>query len=114
MKRYIRSTTIETTGGFFLEAGNRAIFFKTEGTNITDKVVRKFINTVCDMKGVGDNIRQSVLYDKPTLADFRRRINRVVLEEVDNPGVHYFSIKGKNFTLNFPEDDFQREVIVVE
>lgn len=114
MKRYIRSNTIETTEGFFLEVGNRAIFFKTEGVNITDRVIRKFINTICDIKGVGNNIRQAALYDKPTLADFRRRITKAVLEEVNNPGFHYFSVKGKNFTLNFPEDDFQREVVVIE
>ena len=113
MKRYIHSSTI-TDNGFFLEIGKQAIFLRSSGSNITDKILRKFVNAICDIKGISDSTRQKALYDKPTLDDLRRRIVKASLEEIDNPTVHYFSIKGKYFTLNFPEQEFEDEVIVIE
>ena len=69
MKRYIHATTDIDGPGFLFNLGNKDFFYKSDATNITDKIVRKFINAVCDMKGVGDSIRQSALYNEATFKD---------------------------------------------
>ena len=114
MKRYIHlSNEVEKPElGFLFEIGNRAIFIKSEMSNLTDRIVRRFINEVCDLKGVGDSIRQSALYNETTLKDFRRRIEKATLEHIETPAVEYYKISGKNFSLSFPVDDFEEQVIV--
>lgn len=115
MKRYIRfSTNGGPVAGFLFEFGNRAIFIKSNITKVTDKVVRCVINCLCDIKNVSDSIRQGALYNQDTLRDFRRRIAKATLEHVETPSVEYYRISGKDFTLNFPEDDFRRDVIIKE
>lgn len=114
MKRLIYATEVlDASPGFFYEYGNVVIFYKTDATYCTDKIVRKFINTFCDLRGIGDAIRQKALYDKPTLDDFRRRIDKAYLEEKDTGKIIYYTISGKGFTLNFPEEDFKKEVTII-
>lgn len=114
MKRYIRSDEeiYDSEPGFLFEFGNHAIFYKHSGSNLTDNIVRAIINKVCDYRNVSDTIRETALQDRPTLDDFRRRISKATLTKVDTGKVIYYSIKGKYFTMNFPEEDFAREVIV--
>ena len=114
MKRLVYSSSEVSESGFLFEAGKKAYFYKSNLSNITDKIARKFINAVCDERGVGDKIRQSALYDSATLDDFKRRISNAVLEEHDTGKIKYFTIRGKYFTLNFPEEDFEQDVIVIE
>ena len=112
MKRYIHaSSDIEASAGFMLNVGRKDYFYISDAKIITDKIVRAFINKICDMKGVGDAIRQSALYDKSTLADFRKRIQPAVLERHDTGKIIYYTISGKNFSWNFPEADFERDVV---
>jgi len=114
MKRYVRSAEIlESYSGFYFVAGNRGIFLKSNMSNITDRIVRQFINAVCDMRGVGDKIRESALYSEATLKDFKRRIDRAELIHNDTGKITYWTIKGNNFQDNFPEEDFERDIIVI-
>ena len=108
MKKYIRCS--EDNGireGFWFDFGNRAIFLQSNSVNITDNIARKFINAVCDVRNVGDKIRKSALYDEATLKDFKRRIYRATVEDKGS----YMSAYGKNWTMNFPYEDWEREVI---
>lgn len=113
MKRYIHaSTDIDNAAGFTFNFGNRELFYISDAKMITDKVVRAFINKICDVRGVGDSIRQASLYSKPTLADFRRRISPAMLEKHITNTMTYYTISGKNFSWSFPEADFKNDVIL--
>ena len=99
--------------GFYMTLGNKGLFYESDGTNITDKVARAFINRICDYKDVGDAIRKKALYDKPTLHDFKRRIDKAIIEEhTTDSGYTYYSIKGNNFTACYPVPDFESDIIV--
>lgn len=116
MKRYIRaySEVVDTQKGFLFEFKNHALFYVSDAQNITDKIARTFINKVCDIRGVGDSIRNSALYDAAALKDFKRRIDKAELIETRlSNGKKFYIIRGNGFSLNFPEDDFNREVIVL-
>lgn len=115
MKRYVRSYSevIDTKHGFVFEFKNYALFLESDSQNITDKIARSFINKVCDIKGVGDAIRKSALYDPAALKDFKHRIDRAELVEKSlSNGKKFYTISGDGFSMNFPEADFNREVIV--
>jgi len=111
MKRYIRSSEDIGIPGFLFEKGNKAYFYETTSSNITDKIARIFINAVCDERGIGDKIRQSALYSPDTLKDFKRRIDKATLYINENDWGTYYSIKGSGFSLNFPEEEFKTDVI---
>lgn len=116
MKRYIKaySEVIDTKYGFVFEFKNYALFLESDSKNITDKIARSFINKVCDIRGVGDAIRKSALYDPTALKDFKHRIDRAELvTTLLSNGSKYYTIRGNQFSLNFPEEDFNREVIVL-
>lgn len=87
MKRWIRANkiTVEDVPVFIFNSGHKDFILRAYGSNITDKIVRRFVNALCDYKGVGDSIRNSALYDKAILEDFRRRITKGKI------GVHSYS-----------------------
>ena len=115
MKRYIRcSEVLEDSSGFYFTVGNHAFFLKNDAINLTEKIIRKFINALCDLRGVGDAIRQKALYDKATLNDFRRRISKCTLQHLDTGKITYWSISGPGMIASYPEEDFKNEVIVIE
>ena len=104
---------MNTKVGFYMTMGDKGLFYESDGTNITDKVARAFINAICDYKGIGDAIRKKSLYDKPTLIVFKRRIDKAIIEEhITDSGYKYYSIKGNNFTANYPVNDFNKDIIV--
>ena len=115
MKRYIQSSYQPgyVKQGFLFTFGNRTLFLESDMKNLTDNIIRKIINKCCDIKGVGDSIRQSALYDPATLKDFRRRIDKcsLIVRQLDN-GNMFYTIAGDNFSFNYPEEDFDEEVIV--
>lgn len=114
MKRLILATEIlDSKDGFLMEIGSKAIFLESDASYVTDKLIRKFINKVCDINRVGDSIRQSALYDKSALNDFRRRISKAHLEKKDSGKIVYYTISGNGFTLNFPKEDFNKDVIII-
>lgn len=114
MKRWIHCTTEVDQPGFLFEVGNRAIFLKSNQTNLTTKLVRDIINAVCDLRNIDDTRRKAALYHQPTLDDFRKRISKAVLRHIETDKADYYTIQGKYFTLNFPSDDFKDEVVVVD
>ena len=110
MKRYIHSSEDNAIReGFWFDFGNKAIFLESDSVNVTDKLARKFINKVCDVRNVGDEIRQKALYDRATLKDFKRRIYKATVEDKGS----YMSAYGKNWTMNFPYEDWYSEVIEI-
>ena len=113
MKRWIHATTELEEQGFLLNVGNKDFFYRSNASNTTDKIVRIFINKVCDVKGVGDAIRQSALYNEATLKDFKRRIQKATLEHIVTDKVSYYKISGKGFSSSFPEDEFDQWVVVI-
>ena len=100
--------------GFYFTFRDRGIFLVSDNTNLTAKIIRKIINVVCDIQEVGDSIRRAALYNEATLKDFRRRIDKASLIYHDTGKVQYYTIKGNNFSCNYPVADFEREIIVVE
>lgn len=118
MKRYIKSSYEPgwVKQGFLFTLGHKQLFLESESVNLTEKVIRKIINKVCDIKGVGDSIRESALYDKDTLKDFRYRISKasLICKSFDN-GQKWYTIAGNNFQLSYPnEEEFNDEVIVFQ
>lgn len=115
MKRYIKSAEEldDEKVGFVFTAGNKEFFLESSATNITDKIARIFINAVCDLRGVGDGIRRSALYDPATLKDFKYRIDKAVLITHVRDWGTYYTISGKNFSQSFPEADFNKDVILL-
>lgn len=114
MKKVIYASEIlEAKDGFLFEFRNKAIFLESDQRNVTDRIARKMINAVCDLKQVGDKIRQAALYDKATLSDFKRRIDRAYLEKKDTGKIIMYTISGNGFTMSFPEEDFESDVIVI-
>lgn len=111
MKRWIHTAEdlTDSTPGFLFNFGNRDIFLRSNKSNLTSKIVRDFINIACDLRNVGDAIREKALYDEATLKDFRSRITKAELEQVSDD---WYRISGRNFTFNFPKEDFDRDVIV--
>lgn len=99
--------------GFYMTFGNKGLFYENSGVNITDKVARAFINAICDYKGIGVALRKKSLYDAPTLKDFKKRIDKATIEKrVCDSGFVFYSIKGNNFTANYPVEDFENEIIM--
>lgn len=110
MKRWIHAAEdIDIQSGFFFTFKDKGIFLADNGQYLTDKIIRKFINAVCDIRSVGDKIRESALYDKATLADFRRRIDKAELEKKS----WGYIIKGKNFSASYPQEDFEKDIIIL-
>lgn len=115
MKRYIRSDyeITDEKRGFVLEFRRNALFYESDMQNITDKIVRQFIKKVAEINNVSDAIRDAALYDQAALKDFKRKIDKATLVEKDlSNGKKFYTISGNGFSMNFPEDDFNKEVIV--
>lgn len=109
MKRVVYAAEVlEHREGFLGSFSRFDMFIESPNTNLTDKVIRKFINEICDYRKVGDKIRQAALYDKPTLDDYRHRISRATLECRDTGRITYYNISGDSFTLNDPEEDVEK------
>ena len=114
MKRWIHAFEEVGQDGFFFVIRNKGIFLRSNSKNLTKKILRDLINTVCDMNSVGDKIRESALYSEATLEDFRRRTQRAVLKKVDTGKVEYYSIRTPNGTSNYPIEDFKDQISVVD
>lgn len=115
MKRYVRAEAeiAYMKSGFVMETGRFALFYESDAAYLTDKIVRQFIKKVAEIRGASDAIRDAALYNEAALKDFRRRIDKASLtkKQLGN-GKNFYTIAGNEFSLNFPEEDFNREVIV--
>jgi len=98
--------------GFYMTLGNKGLFYEYDGINITDKIARAFINKICDYKQIGDGIRKKSLYDAITLQVIKKRICKATIEEnITQSGIIYYTIKGDNFTENYPKVDYENDII---
>lgn len=114
MKRYIKASEEQFVSGFFFEFGNKGIFLCSDKVNLTDNIVKQIIHIICDIKKVSEERRYQYIYDRDTLNDFRRRIEKAELITHKDASHPYYTIKGKNFTLNMPEDEFRSCITVKE
>ena len=87
--------------GFLMNIGNKDLFLISEKKNITDDIARAFINKICDIRNKPVELKERALNDKPTLNDFKRRIDKATLEHKNE----YDSVVGKNFMLSIPNEE---------
>lgn len=98
--------------GYYFTAGNKGYFYRSSAQRKTDSVIRAIIDAVGKARGAHPDTIERAKQDRPTLEDFRRRIDAVtLLEKYTDNGTHYFTISGKNFSAAFPEQDFYNEII---
>jgi transcriptional regulator with XRE-family HTH domain len=66
----------------------------------------------CLLKNLAKRIKELRKLHKMTQDDFRRRISAATLEKKETPTIIFYTINGSNFTENFPEEDFNNEIVV--
>lgn len=98
--------------GFLFEFKDKAFFYETSAKNLTVSIIRKFIEAICDYRNISDDVRERSLNDETTIQDFRRRIDKATLMKIDTGKIIYYRIKGNNFSINFPREDFENDVIL--
>lgn len=92
--------------GFLMNIGNKDLFLISEKKNITDDIARAFINKICDIRNKPVELKERALNDKPTLNDFKRRIDKATLEHKKTQnGYEYDSVVSKNFMLSIPNEE---------
>ena len=96
--------------GFSMKVGNKMCFLISDKKNITNNIVKIFINKICDIRGFSQELRKKCLEDKTTLDAIRYKIqsdciiekkhivyNENVAKEIGKTEEDYFYISGKNF-----------------
>lgn len=95
--------------GFSMTTGNKMYFLISDKKNITNNIVKIFINKICDIRGFLRNLKKC-LEDKATLDDIKYKIqsdciiekkhivyNENVAKEIGEIEEDYYYISGKNF-----------------
>lgn len=96
--------------GFSMTVGNKKYFLISDKKNITNNIVKIFINKICDIKGFSQELRKKCLEDKTTLDAIKYKIqsdciiekkhivyNENVAKEIGKTEEDYYYISGKNF-----------------
>ena len=101
--------------GFLFTQGRTEIFLVSDAQRKTDNVARAIIDTLATVRNIPAEVVERAKLDPPTLKDFKRRTDAATLEEKTTPnGTKYYTISGKNFSLNYPAEDFCNDVIVAQ
>lgn len=101
--------------GFYFNQGKTEIFLITDAQRKTDSIARALIDTIATARNIAPEIIERAKADAPTLSDFKRRTDAATLEEKTTPsGSKFYTIKGKNFSFNYPAADFLHDVIVAQ
>lgn len=99
--------------GFVMSIGNKDYFMESKAAKRTDKVCAAFIERIGMEKGKSRDFIDRAKTHKPTLDDIRRRIDAATLSKLTTQnGFEYYRISGKNFSFNYPHEDFNNDVIV--
>lgn len=98
--------------GFYMTAGRKGYFYRTDNTKRTTTVINAFIETIATVNNRPQDLIDRAKKDKATQEDFRRRISAATLEKKETPTIIFYTINGNNFTENFPEEDFNNEIVV--
>ena len=97
--------------GFSMTVGNKIYFLISDKKNITNNIVKIFINKICDIRGFSQELREKCLEDKATLDDIKYEIqsdciiekkhivyvNESITKEIGETEEDYYYISGKNF-----------------
>ena len=97
--------------GFYFVMGNKGIFVTSNTTKRTDAIARKIIDVIGEVRNVPKETLERAKADKMTLADIKRRTTAATLEHFETSKVEFYRISGKNFTENFPIEDFKNDII---
>lgn len=101
------------TKGFLMTVGNKHYFMESDTTKRTDKVVEAFIERIGTDKGRCRDLIDRAKADRPTRADFRKRINAAAItKRTPDTGEEYFVVEGKGFYISYSVDSFCDTVIV--
>ena len=98
--------------GYYLVAGNKAYFLKTDTTRKTSKIIYDFIDLIGKHRNLSSDLIERAKQDQFTIDDFRRRLSAATIEKKQLPTITFYTIQGKNFIENFPEDDFKKSVTI--
>lgn len=98
--------------GFYMVAGRKGYFYRTDNTKRTTTVINAFIETIATTNNRPQDLIDRAKKDKATQEDFRRRISAATLEKKELPTIIFYTINGNNFSENFPEEDFNNEIVV--
>lgn len=98
--------------GFYMAAGRKGYFYKTDSTKRTTAIINAFIEAIATTNNRPQELIERAKADKATHEDIKRRIAPATIEKKDLPTIVFYTIAGKNFTENFPEEDFNNEIVV--
>ena len=102
-----------TWTGFYMAFGHSEYFMESNSTKRTDKICRAFIERIGTDRNKSRDLIDRAKADKPTLNDFRRRIDSAVLKKTTKEnGFTYYTISGEGFSFGYPVEDFMNDVIV--
>ena len=97
--------------GFYFVMGNKGIFVTSNTTKRTDAIARKIIDIIGELRNVPKETLDRAKADKMTLDDIKRRTTAATLEHFETSKIEFYRISGKNFTENFPVDDFEKDIV---
>lgn len=97
--------------GFTLNIGKKELFYKSNGRNITNTVLEKFIDKIGETKHLSSDLVEKCKSDQATLKDLRRRVCRAKLELKNSGKVEYYKLSGKGFEMSIPIDEAECLVI---
>ena len=104
--------------GFSMTVGNKMYFLISDKKNITNNIVKIFINKICDIRGFSQELREKCLEDKVTLDAIKYKIqsdciiekkhivyiNESITKETGKTEEDYYNISGKNFGGSYDID----------
>lgn len=102
------------TKGFYFTHGKNGYFLKSDKTRKTDAVLIRLIEGIGKHRNANPDTIERAKTDRATLEDFRRRTDAATLEERTTAGgFTYYNISGKGFSVSFPPEDFQKEIVII-
>ena len=98
--------------GYYLTVGNKGYFYKSDAAKRTAAVVNAFIDILAARRNLDPETVEKIKKDKATTDHIRRDITPAQIIKKDLETITFYSITGPNFTANFPEADFNNDIIL--
>ena len=99
--------------GYYMTVGNKGFFIRTDAEKRTKHIVQCMIQQIAIYRNLCQDWIDRLMQDKQTIDQIRQNMSPAIIKTVttDN-GYKYYSIVGEYFTCNFPEEDFDKDIIV--
>lgn len=95
--------------GFYAVYGKTEIFLITNKRNITQQIVIRIINHLCDIRHITSDCRKSIIDTlKSSVNEYKsikQEICPAVMTLVDRAGYHWIRVEGNSFQVNTSFDD---------